>query len=247
MGEIFKFLGSLETEVQFTLFLLVMLAMAIFPYAGFLGKLIYLWFSNSKSQIVDFSWRLVPDLKIGETIDIDYYVTKSEKPILFNGMSLMLNWHVIGAYKIDIFPIGKNMKGNTAVVPLMAGKNVFILNAHTKKGKLNAEIIIDSSAVYKLATFNISREKYFGQSNSVLLTKKISGYNTKNHKFSIAQNFKRLPFIETKQMVVTNLFEKNGGFNKYQNRVNQFSNIFKFKPIEYQKAIDENPLKKQLQ
>jgi hypothetical protein len=246
MGEFFKWIGSLETELQWILFISVALLMALFPYIGFIGRYVYLWLSNTKPQIVDFSWRLVPDLKIGQIADSNYYLTKSEKPLLFDGMVLMLNWHVTGAYRIDIFPLGQNIKGNCAYLSLRPGNNIFTLTAHTIKGKLIGELSIDSDELRKLATFNISREKHFGQPNSELLTQKLSEFKILNRKFSDSVDTKPLAVVDTKRMFYINIFANHKYSEVHLGRFRKLSKIYTFKPQDYQQAINEKPLEQQL-
>ncbi len=246
MGEFFEWIGGLETELQWMLLISVALLMAIFPYMGFIGRYIYLWLSNTKPQIVEFSWRIVPDMKIGHIADRNYYVTRSEKPILFDGMILMLNWHVTGAYRIDVFPLGQNIKGNCAYSSLGPGNNIFTLTAYTIKGKLIGELIIDSAEIRKLATFNISRESHFGQPNSELLTQKLSEFKTLNHKFSENANANHLPKVDTKRMFFINMFVNSKDSEPHLGRFKKLSKMYKFKPRDYQQAIVEKPLEQQL-
>jgi hypothetical protein len=244
MGEFFEWIGSLETELQWMLFISVALLMALFPYMGFIGRYVYLWLSNTKPQIVEFSWRIVPDMKIGHIADRNYYVTRSENPLLFDGMVLMLNWHVTGAYRIDVFPLGQNVKGNCAYLSLRPGNNIFKLTAYTVKGKLSGELSIDSAEIRKLATFNISRESHFGQPNSELLTQKLSEFKILNQKFSVNTN--PLPKVDTKRMFFINMFVNHKYSEPHLGRFQKLSNMYTFKPRDYQQAINEKQLEQQL-
>jgi hypothetical protein len=90
--------------------------MAIVPYMSLILRVFRILFSNEKPEIVDFSWRFIPDTHIADVNGKTYYVIKSELPVLYEGMVIMLNWHVKGAYSIDVSPLGKSLKGNAAHV-----------------------------------------------------------------------------------------------------------------------------------
>ena len=246
MGEFFQWIASLETELQWIIFISVALLMALFPYMGFIGRYVYLWLSNTKPQIVNFSWRLIPDTRIGNVADKSYYVTRSEKSLLFDGMVLMLNWHVTGAYRIDVFPLGRNIKGNCAYLSLRPGNNIFKLTAYTVKGKLSGELSIDSTEIRKLATVNISKDGHFGQPNSELLTQKLSEFKTLNHEFSANTDTKPLPAVETKRMFFISMFVNHKYSEVHLERFRKLSNMYTFRPRDYQKAIVEKPLEQQL-
>ena len=246
MGEFFEWIGSLETELQWMLFISVALLMALFPYLGLIGRYVYLGLANTKPQIVNFSWRLIPDTKLGKIEDKNYFVTRSEKPVLYDGMLLMLNWHVVGAYRVDISPMGQNIKGNCAYLSLKSGNNIFKLTAFTVKGKLSGELRIDSAEIRKLATFNISREAHFGQPNSELNTLKLSEFETLNRKFTFNSKTNHLPRVDTKRMFFVNMFVNHNYSETHLRRFQKLSKQYNFKPLNYQQAINEKPLEQQI-
>jgi hypothetical protein len=178
MKELFDWLSTLNSSLLSLIAVIAAAIMFLIPFMDQLKSIFWIIISNKKAEIVDFSWRLIPDSKIGEIAEKKFYLLKSEYPIIYEGMIILINWQVIGAYRIDIKPLGENLKGNAAKVVLSSEKYHYTLIAHTLKGKLKKELTIDSIKILKLKTFNISKELLYGQSNHILKTKKLVNYNS---------------------------------------------------------------------
>lgn len=163
MIEFFKWVDSLPVEMAWLLLASISFAMALAPFVGTLWKAFSVLFRNEKAEIHDFSWRFIPNWKMGGTDKGTLHVLPSERPVVYEGMVIMLSWHVRGAFRTDVLPLKKRMKGNVAFVPVHAGRNVYALEAHTWKGKIRKELVIEASTVRKLHTFNLSKEAFFGQ------------------------------------------------------------------------------------
>jgi hypothetical protein len=163
MIDFFKWIDSLPVEIAWMYFVLIAALMAIAPFVSTLWRAIYVLYSNEKASILDFSWRFIPNQKMGDNEANYLYVKSTDTPIIYEGMAIMLNWHVSGAFRTDVLPLKKRMKGNAAVVTVRKGRNIFTLVAYTWKGKIQQDIIIEASSVRTLNTLNISGETYFGQ------------------------------------------------------------------------------------
>ena len=165
-----EWLGSLDEALLWSIFLLCAIIMAIVPFWSKLRKVLKIKFTNQKSEILDFSWRLTPDHLLFKFKDKDYYLQSDGKQFILEGGVIILSWNVVGAYQIDIEPVGSNLKGNTAVITAKKSACKFILVAHTPKGKLRSVLEIDESLFRDLNTFNLSKELHYKQPNQYLQT-----------------------------------------------------------------------------
>jgi hypothetical protein len=163
MIEFFQWIDSLPDEMAWLLLASIAFVMAIVPFLGTIWRAIYVLFSNEKTGVHDFSWRFIPNRKMADDGERKLYVTPSERPVIYEGMVIMLTWNVGGAFRTDVLPVKKRMKGNVAFVPVRKGRNVFTLVAYTWKGKIRKELVIEAASVRNLSTLNLSKETFFGQ------------------------------------------------------------------------------------
>lgn len=252
MTEFFKWIASLEPPQTWGLFILIAGIMAFIPYAGYFFKALKIKFSNEKTEIVDFSWRLIPDLKLGSILDKQYYITNSENPFLYEGMVVLICWRVTGAYRIDVEPLGRDLKGNNARVVIKKGMNRYVLIAHTWNGKLRRELDLSSHPIKTLQTFNLSREDHFHQPHDDLLTTPISQTRYKGTLFS-TQKIKKLKLLLLKRIFSgmrrsyagTKQIAYQTGLNKEKEAVRSFVEsqslikTYTFKPGVYNRALEE--------
>lgn len=195
MKELFDWLYTLNSSLLSIIAVIAALIMFLIPFMDQITSIFWIIISNKKAEIVDFSWRLIPDLNIGERAEKKFYFLKTEYPIIYEGMIILINWQVIGAYRIDIKPLGKNLKGNTAKVVLSSERCHYTLIAHTFKGKLKKELTIDSIKILKLKTFNISKELLYGQSNHILKTKELVNNNYNSFEKFTYLFFRKLTYL----------------------------------------------------
>lgn len=165
-----EWVGSLDEGLLWSIFLLCAIIMAIVPFYSKIRKALKIKFSNQKSEILDLSWRLAPDHLLFKFKDKDYYLQSDGKQFILEGGVIILSWNVVGAYQIDIEPVGSNLKGNTAVITAKKSKRKFTLVAHTPKGKLRSVLEIDAALFRDLKTFNLSKELHYKQASQILNT-----------------------------------------------------------------------------
>jgi hypothetical protein len=250
MKEFFEWIASLETEQAWLLFVCIALIMAIIPFLPTIIRILRILFSNEAPSIKDFSWRFIPDMKITDVKDMQFYVIKSENPVVYEGMVIMLNWFVEGSYRVDIQPLGKNLKGNSGFVVLNSEQCRFVLVAHTLKGKITAELLFDPAKIRKINTLNLSKEDMFGQQEQELSTGRY--YYNENNFLSAKRKalFGRILDEEGRLYAAAKIklskFNRMYFSNKQDKReLNSYVNstlkggTFKFNPKSYNYAIDE--------
>jgi hypothetical protein len=163
MINFFNWIASLPEQTAWLMFAALAGLMALFPFLGTIWIASKILLRNEKPRILDFSWSFIPSQKYPSDSNRNLYVSPSENPIIYEGMVIMLCWNIEGAFRVDVLPVKKHMKGNVAFVPIRKGSNLFTLVAYTWRGKIQREIVIESTEVRKLNTLNISGETYFGQ------------------------------------------------------------------------------------
>jgi hypothetical protein len=199
MIQFFEWIASLNTQQAWGFFVLVCAAMAYAPYAGLSFRWIKLLISNEKPEILDFSWRVSSDHYLMSAKDKKYYLNAANQNFILEGGKLILNWHVKGAYRIDVLPVGKKLKGNTAVIAARRQQNEFKLIAYTTKGKLEKKLVLDLRLFRDLSTLNISKEDQFNQTAYKRNTTAFTTARTLHGRYA-KQHLGALPFIGTKTL-----------------------------------------------
>jgi hypothetical protein len=202
MIQFFEWIASLNPQQAWGLFILVCAAMAYAPYAGLSFRWLRLLFSNQKPEILDFSWRVSQDHFLMTSKDKTYYLNAANQNFILEGGKLILNWYVKGAYRIDVLPIGKKLKGNTAVIAARRKQNEYHLIAYTIKGKLEKKLVIDPRLFRELSTLNVSKEEQFNQKVQQRKTISFTTARTLRGRYARHQ-LGSLPHIGTKTLLTT--------------------------------------------
>lgn len=192
-------IAALGEPTLWTIFLVCALLMAIFPFWRQIKKAVRIKFSNQKAAIHDFSWRLTPDHCLLTVKDNEYYLQSNGKQFILEGGAIILSWHVTGAYRVDINPLGDDIKGNAAVIAAKKERNRFILTAHTLEGKITKELMLDPSLFRTLDTFNLSQELHFNQKKYKLKTNAITKNRWMHGKYKRSK-MQPLPTINTQKI-----------------------------------------------
>jgi hypothetical protein len=256
----FEWINSLTPAQAWTLFGLVCIFLTIIPYFNTIKRMLFIVFSNEPSEIVDFSWRMATDHFLVSKGNKKYYIKSDESHFIIEGGKLILNWHVRGAYRIDIIGLGKKIKGNSAFVIARKDKCAYTLIAYTLKGKLTKSITIDPSLIKTLNTFNISggeqfKQQQFKHNNFNYSTSLYTGTHFSKNKLQKPKKIKfSLPFIFTKSIIARSIIKIKRnipmGFNKTDNvehlalqkRLSDqlIVKTYKFRPDKYNEAINNH-------
>lgn len=260
MTTIFKWIDSLNPLQAWTLFGLVCIFLSIIPYYNTIKRVLIIVFSNEPSDILDFSWRMAPDHLLVKKGDKKYYIKSHETQFILEGGKLILNWHVRGAYRIDIVGLGKKIKGNSAFVVASKEKCSYTLIAYTIKGKLTKSITIDSTYIKTLNTFNISgggqfKQQAFQHNNFSYSASNYTGLHfSKNGLRKLRRINLALPFILAKRIISLSVLTKKRnisfGFKKtddarnaaLQKRLTNQTIVktYNFRPGKYNEAINNH-------
>lgn len=255
MIEFFKWINSLDSLQACGFFVLAAIILALIPFMGFILSYLRIKFSNQKLEIVDFSWRLIPDKLFEKSDERSLYFSSVGATVLYEGMVVLLTWKVIGAYRIDVKPLGSRLKGNSARVVIKKGDNLFTLVAYAPKGKISYDVIIKANEVRTLKTFNISKEKHFAQDENELLVAKIALLKYGGLKYSLLRlsNLREYFFssiiYKSKKIDPSNrriLFQTKLESEKKATQLfiesQKLLKTYRFKPSAYNQAISENQI-----
>lgn len=250
MNEFLTWFGDQKPAFLWTIFILSSIVLTLVPFYSRILKYLLVHLSNVKPQIVDFSWRLSPDTKIAESDIRAFYLSRSVTPILFKGMSIQLCWHVEGAFRIDVHPIGHNLVGNFLSVVLQKGDNNFRLVAHTPKGLLTKEISIHSADIRTIQTATYGTDNSFDQPRVRVGSDQLSAHPVLNHPFSGdgVANLKKVIVSKqvgnTREMVPdTSSLSYLGRFQALSKSIaNRKTFTYTFQPHAYFSSLNEKPL-----
>lgn len=255
MIEFFKWIDNLDSLQAWGLFLLVLIILALIPFFEYILLYLRIKFSNQKLEIVDFSWRLIPDQLFENSKEKSLFYSSVGAPVLYEGMVILLTWKVDAAYRIDIKPLGSRLKGNSARAVIKKGDNLFTLVAYSPAGKMSQDILIEANGIRSLKTLNISKEKHFGQDNSDLFVTKITtakysglGYSLLRIKQfrtyifpSLIHKSARIEPVNQPIKFQTKLISEKKDVQFYLES-QKLVKTYKFKPSAYNQAISENQI-----
>jgi hypothetical protein len=164
MNELFTWLAGLGNIQMGLLIGAVVFAMVAIPYFDLIVRAVVIFFKKEKPAILLFEYRLAPDhlVHTDPQTGVAYYVKPSDPSFVLEGGKIMLAWHVTGAYRVDVLPLGQKLSGNVAHLIAHQQNRRFTLVAHTlSAGKLTRTIEIPENRFLSLRTARISRSQRF--------------------------------------------------------------------------------------
>jgi hypothetical protein len=179
MLELFKWMSELSLFEGIKLFILIAILLASIPYFNIITAFYKHIILKKKLEIHFFEYSTDQNIYLGKNeVGDEIFIDLPEDDILIIGTKLKLYWNISGAYRIDLLPIGENIKGNSAHIIINDKITHFTLVAYGffgKKVETHLEIPLDK--LYLLDTTHISSysDKIIRNAplvNSSLITKK---------------------------------------------------------------------------
>lgn len=185
MYSFFEWLSELDKSTQWLLFLVVASAMVIIPYASLIKRYVQHGLNPKPLQIVFFQLESSPHVPIGkDNTGAELYAEIAGEGIFIDGCAATLIWEVTGARNIDIKPIGKSLKGNSATVIINASQTEYTLTATGFNGKtITADIRIPNRDLYYLDVAPLGDLAVTGN-NRTLTTEPLNESLPKNRRFT---------------------------------------------------------------
>lgn len=171
MKEALTWIGEQSSLTLWLVFAGVCLLLILIPSYRKIVKLLSAFFSFRRAEVVDFSWRHAQDYYLCTLKGKAYYWNPDGKSFVLEGGKILLNWKVVGAFRIDIVEIGSNLSGNSVSVIARKEHNKYTLIAHTLWGKLTHVLEIPQEAYRTIQTVNFSEDGHFRQRSQKLKRK----------------------------------------------------------------------------
>lgn len=143
MEILFSYLANLETAELVICFTFLSLILAVFPFSEVIIKYLKHFVSPTELEVIYFNYHTQKIENINK-ISGKLIMPKNTQNVLINGSIINFIWKVKGAVKIDLLPIGENLKGNASADIINSNKKKYTLVAHGFNGK-KIESVIDFS------------------------------------------------------------------------------------------------------
>lgn len=164
MHSFFQWLSELERSTQWLLFAFVVFLMITVPYFSVIKKYIIQLIRREKLHIEFFELQSTPYIHIGRDKEgSDLYAEVNGDGVFIEGCSATLMWKVTGARNVDVEPIGKSLKGNSATTIIRSSNPIYTLTATGFNGKqISAQIQIPLQDIFHLDVTALSALKHTG-------------------------------------------------------------------------------------
>lgn len=176
MASLFEWLSRLSPVQGILYFSLMAIIMAIIPYSSlimaFLKHVVY----SKEPAIHHFECIPAPHVFIGkDDKGRDVYVEMNGKDILISGTQMNLVWQVEGAYRVDLHPVKKWIKGNATTVLIDRDTTTFTLDIYGFFGKkVSATIQIPADEIYDVEVTSISSYHHLIRQAPAIQTTKLA-------------------------------------------------------------------------
>lgn len=191
MGFFFAWIGSLTDNERLIALLVFAMLMAVIPFISVIKTFIITVFGTRPPRIDLFSHTisgekersLLPNKAAGRS-DGDY-------DFLIEGSRLMFHWKVFGARRVDLLPVGKNLRGNSASTIIQSVHTRYLLRAYGFFGKVaEAEIEFPKHQFRRIDTRPFSTDIHLVRDLPSIETNRLSSRYPLTHPIS-----SRLPEI----------------------------------------------------
>ena len=152
MTSLFKWLGNLGVFNGTLLFAFICLILALAPYIRLLYKIFLIWRKKEKAEIRTFEYDISVDHKLKDSKGYSIYLLPQDQGFLVNGGKLLLTWNVVGAYRVDLDGVGRDLKGNGAWVIINRDKTTYLMTIHTLQGKKTKLLQIPKDKIIDVKT-----------------------------------------------------------------------------------------------
>ncbi len=197
METLFSYLASLESVELVIYFTLLSLILAVFPFSEIIIKNLKNFVSPTELEILYFNYQT---RKIENLIEIsgELIMPQSSHNVLLNGSTIHFIWKVKGALKIDLLPIGENLKGNASSDIINNNNKKYTLVAHGFNGK-KIESVIDLSQeiFYSIKTNPLASNQKIIRTTPKIGSTKFSNSNALNYKLTGTKSHKLISWLRT--------------------------------------------------
>jgi hypothetical protein len=226
----FTYLASLDTQLGIKYFILLCLVLGLFPYHEIILKYAKQIIFKKDLKIINFTYSTGTSLITKNDTNIKgYNVSNNSNNLLIINSKLNFVWEVEGASKIDLVPIGKKLKGNSASVIVDNKIKKYTLVAYGFKGeKVEAVIDFSNEIFYAIKTNPIASNTKIIRNTPIICAQKISKSKISTFKqtltsSNILKNWfrNRLYEIETDNINANYFIKTNTNKNKLNDTISK--------------------------
>lgn len=153
MEGIFTWMSQLTIPQAVGIFALLCFVLGSIPYGRYIKALLRYVVYRDPLVIERFSYHFLPSHQ-----EIEREPTRPE--FILKGSALMLSWKVTGAWKVDLEPVGHDLRGNAVTLVHGTRDQRFVLKAYGIFQKpVTRELQIPESVSYIMAKPDISRTR----------------------------------------------------------------------------------------
>lgn len=218
MFNFYQYLSTLSFWELFYIALPIVSLLILMPYFGHIFKVLRILIRFERLEILQFEIFYTP---VYSEKDSQLFGTSSD--YFLSGTTATLYWRIKGASRVDLYPIGRNLKGNSANIIIENDNRDYTLTIYGLFGKKSSTISIPAESIKKIETEKISEnESGFELSYSVdttslepeekkFITDGIENYSKLKQK-QITPNNTRLIEVNKKE---SSFFRMNYSLSKY--------------------------------
>lgn len=158
MEALFKWMSELDLTEAVKLFFILSVILALIPYSDIIKVFFRQLILRKELKIHFFEFSAAQNVFAGkDEKGNDLFIDIPNDDIFIVGQKIKLYWKVEGAYRVDIDPIGKKLKGNCAHSLINLNSINYVLTAYGFWGKKESlEISIPEDRIYYLDTTQLS-------------------------------------------------------------------------------------------
>lgn len=192
--------------------------MVLLPQFRIIFNVIRLTYSAEKTEIIDF------EILFSPVISQEYQIIAAASPdFIVSGSKAVLYWKVKGVSRIDLTPLGRDIRGNAAEVVITPLNREFTLTVYGLSGKVSSTISIPAENIKTLENHKVSENESLSASYLFPKTEeiepkitKLEVQNVKSHTFLIKKT--KQPFnhkITASHKKESAYFKANYSLSKY--------------------------------
>lgn len=153
MERFFQWCAELTTPQTITFLGLLALVMFLIPYGNTIYAFIQYVIFPKPLEIHSFRYHFVDH--VSDPINSERELASPD--FIVKGSVLLISWKVTGAWRVDIEPIGQNLKGNAAYITFNPNCLQFTLKAHRFFSPIQVAVLnIPQSSGYRLENAKIA-------------------------------------------------------------------------------------------
>jgi len=194
METVFSYLATLDTAELVIYFCLFSVILAVFPFSEIIIKYLKHFVSPTELEVVYFNYHTQKNDCKAQTTELK--LPQGAQNVLINGRIINFIWKVKGAKKIDLLPIGENLKGNASADIINGNKKKYTLVAHGFNGqKVESVVDLSQEIFYSIKTNPLASNQKIIRTAPKIGSTKFSNSKPLNFKLTETKSHKLISWL----------------------------------------------------